>query len=69
MLIENTHDYLDSIMNKLMSLASTEDTVNSIDQGFKMMELNYSSYYAALSQKGIQFNDNNINDLLLKNTI
>jgi len=68
-LIENTHDYLDSIMNKLMSLASTEDTVNSIDQGFKMMELNYSSYYAALSQKGIQFNDNNINDLLLKNTI
>lgn len=65
-LIENTHDYLDSVMNGLMTLASSEYTLNTIAQGFKLAEINYDSYYKALSAKGISFQESNINDLLFK---
>ncbi len=59
-LIENTHDYLDTILTSLMSLGSKEHILNSTDQGFKMMELSYSSYYRNLTKKGLIFNDENI---------
>lgn len=59
-LIENTHDYLDTILTSLMSLASQEHVINSIDQGFKMTELSYLSYYKWLNQKGLKFDEINI---------
>lgn len=68
-LIENTHDYLDSVMNGLMSVASAEHTLNTISQGFKLVEINYQSYYKALSSKGLVFTDDNIDELLFKHQI
>lgn len=68
-LIENTHDYLDSIMNTLMRLAATENTLNSIEQGFKMVELNYFSYYKAINEKGLKFDINNIDRLFFMNQV
>lgn len=68
-LIENTHDYLDTILSGLMVLASRENTLNTIDQGFKMVEMNYRSYYKSLNKKDLIFNLDNIDDLLFKHPI
>lgn len=68
-LIENTHDYLDSIMNSLMKLASQKNTLDAIDQGFKMVDINYNAYYKNLSQKGLSFNKDNIHRLLFTHPI
>jgi hypothetical protein len=59
-LIENTHDYLDTIFSALMSLGSKDHVLNSIAQGFKMAELGYSSYYKKLNEKGLKFDEGNI---------
>lgn len=59
-LIENTHDYLDTVFSYLMSLGSKDHILNSIDQGFKMAELIYASYYKRLNEKGLEFNETNI---------
>ena len=59
-LIENTHDYLDTILSSLMSLGSKDHILNSIDQGFKMAELSYLSYYKRLNEKGLKFDERNI---------
>lgn len=63
-LIENTHDYLDTILSGLMELASRKNTLNSIEQGFKMVEINYSSYHKQLKVKGLSFTKENLNALL-----
>lgn len=65
-LIENTHDYLDSIMRWLMALASMDTTIISVAQGFKMVELNYMSYRKKLSEKQLVFSKDNIDTLLLR---
>ncbi|KAA5845895.1 hypothetical protein F2A37_10520 [Pseudomonas chlororaphis] len=65
-LIENTHDYLDSIMRWLMALASMDTTIISVAQGFKMVELNYLSYRKKLSEKNLLFTKGNIDSLLLR---
>lgn len=65
-LIENTHDYLDTVMKWLMALASSANTIHTVSQGFKMMELNYISYKEALSEKNIVFNKDNVDLLLFK---
>lgn len=59
-LIENIHDYLDTILSSLMSLGSKDHILNSIDEGFKMADLTYSSYYKRLSAKGLKFDESNI---------
>jgi hypothetical protein len=65
-LIENTHHYLDTIMSGIMSLASEDNTLNTIDQSFKMVEINYNSFYKKLQAKGLQFTEDNIDNLLHK---
>ncbi len=59
-LIENIHDYLDTILSSLMSLGSKDHILNSIDEGFKMADLTYSSYYKRLNEKGLEFDESNI---------
>ncbi|MGE4443236.1 MAG: hypothetical protein AB7D27_17380 [Desulfomicrobium sp.] len=59
-LIENTHDYLDTILNRIINLASTPKIIDSIDQGFKYTELSYISYNNWLNTKDLQFDENNI---------
>jgi hypothetical protein len=63
-LIEHTHDYLDSVLNSLIALASTPKTINSVGQGFKYVEMKYAAYYSALKEKGLQFDGANIGRLL-----
>jgi hypothetical protein len=63
-LIENLHHYLDSVMNRLMNLSSRENTINSIDQGFKLVELNYYSFIKQLSEKNLSFTKDNIKDIV-----
>lgn len=64
-LIENIHDYLDVVLNGLMNLAS-DGRISTIDQGFKLVELNYGAYKAALRCKGLRFEEGNLDDLLFK---
>lgn len=63
-LVENTHDYLDSVMRWVMALASSENTIYTVAQGFKMVELNYMSYKKNLSEKGLIFSEDNIDQLM-----
>lgn len=63
-LIEHTHDYLDTILSRLVELASTPQSIRSVTQGFKFVELRYDDYYKKLSKNGLVFDENNIHDLL-----
>lgn len=63
-LIEHTHDYLDTVLNLLVRLASEPKTVHSVAQGFKYVELRYHRYYEKLGEKGLVFNVNNIDALV-----
>lgn len=63
-LIEHTHDYLDTILSRLVELASKPQCVRSVSQGFKFVDVRYESYYKKLSAKGLTFDENNIHDLL-----
>ena len=62
-LIENIHDYLDTVVNALMTMAS-EGKINTIEQGFKHVELNYTAYHSALRTKGLSFDEVNFEKLL-----
>jgi len=68
-LIENIHDYLDVVMSTLVNLASGGVEIDSIEQGFKYIELNCDAYVEKLSEKGIKFSGDNIEDYLFKYTI
>lgn len=63
-LIEHTHDYLDTILSRLVELASKPKSIHSVTQGFKFVEIRYGTYYKKLNAKGLTFNDSNIHDLL-----
>lgn len=63
-LVENTHDYLDTVMRWVMALASSENTIYTVAQGFKMVELNYMSYKKNLAEKGLTFSEENIDQLM-----
>lgn len=62
-LIEHTHDYLDTVLNALVRLASTPKSIHSVSQGFKFIELRYQRYYNELVAKGVVFDTKNITDL------
>jgi len=68
-LIENIHDYLDIVMSTLVNLASGGVEIDSIEQGFKYIELNCSAYIDSLSDNPAGFTDENIEDYLFKYTI
>jgi hypothetical protein len=68
-LIENIHDYLDVIMSTLVALASEGVNINTIEQGFKYIELNYQSYLSAMQEKADPFTEDDIDDFLFKHTI
>lgn len=68
-LIENIHDYLDIVMATLVRLASDGVKIDSIEQGFKYIELNYEAYYEALASCEEKLTKENIDELLFKYTI
>ena len=68
-LIENLHEYLDSVMNSLMKLAARNYTINTIDQGFKLAEINYQAYLEKLKEKNLTFNEQNLTKLLFQELI
>ena len=47
-LIENIHDYLDLIMSTLVHLASQNGKITSVEQGFKLIEMNCSAFEKSL---------------------
>ena len=63
-LIEHTHGYLDIVLSMLVNMASKPKVIHSVEQGFKYADLQYATYYGALSQKGLSFDKNNIDALL-----
>ncbi len=66
-LIEHTHGYLDIVLSTLVSLASKPKVIHSVAQGFKYVDFQYATYYAALSEKKLSFNAGNIDELLFSN--
>lgn len=67
-LIEHTHGYLDIVLSMLVKMASKPKVIHSVEQGFKYADLQYATYYGALSQKGLSFNRDNIDALLFSST-
>ncbi len=63
-LIEHTHDYLDIVLSRLVELASTPKSIRSVAQGFKFVELRYTTYLNRLEQRGLTFDQSNIHELL-----
>ncbi|HGG8837569.1 TPA: hypothetical protein ACJJXM_003801, partial [Enterobacter hormaechei subsp. xiangfangensis] len=62
-LIENLHDYLDVVIGTLIELNISQRRISTISQGFKMMEIRYSSYRRKLEVKNLQFKEDNIDSL------
>jgi len=64
-LIENLHDYLDVIMSTLVNIASDGVKINTLEQGFKYVELQYQSYFDRLkSSKSEIFSEEEISSNL-----
>jgi hypothetical protein len=68
-LIENIHDYLDSIMSAIIRLATKPKTISSVEQGFKYIELSYTSYLKELGEKDAVFNSDNLITIFDKESI
>lgn len=66
-LIEHTHSYLDTVLSTLIRLASKPKVIHSVSQGFKYVDLQYATYYTALSKKGTVFVRDNVDNLLFPN--
>lgn len=62
-LIENLHDYLDVVIGTLIELNISQRRISTISQGFKMMEIRYSSYRGKLDVKNLQFKEDIIDSL------
>lgn len=65
-LIEHTHNYLDCVLSSLVALASEPKVIHSVGQGFKFIELKYSTYIKGLKQKELAFDVNNMGPLLFE---
>jgi hypothetical protein len=63
-LVEHTHDYLDTVLNLLIKLASTPIQIVSVPQGFKYVQMGYKMRLNQLSKKGLAFNNDNILELI-----
>lgn len=55
MLIENIHDYLDHVIQRIIELVSDSQKILSIDQAFKLTEMTYKSLENTLTKKGQAF--------------
>lgn len=62
-LIENLHDYLDSILSALIELNVSHRKIFTIEQGFKVMDLKYSKLKRAIESKGFIFTEENIDEI------
>lgn len=63
-LIEHTHDYLDTVLSRLIELASKPKSANSVAQGFKFVEMRYANYISNLKNEKVSFTKENIHGLL-----
>ncbi len=63
-LIENLHNYMDVILNTLVTLGSEPKKVTSVSQGFQLTMLKYNRYYSGLTVKNLAFTADNIDKLL-----
>jgi hypothetical protein len=65
-LIENIHDYLDIIMSTLVSLASERNSIHSVSQGFKFIEINAEASKKAIKNLNEEQYKSNLDDALFK---
>jgi hypothetical protein len=63
-LIEHAHNYLDTILDRLVELASAPKKVHSVAQGFKYTEIRYQSFRERLNKPDLKFSKENIEPLL-----
>lgn len=63
-LIENTHDYLDTIMKTTIKLSTHNKKISSIQQAFMYSNIQYSALIKWLSKKDTEFSDDNINRII-----
>ncbi|QYJ75787.1 hypothetical protein [Shewanella sp. FJAT-52076] len=65
-LIENIHDYLDIIMSTLVTLASQRNSIHSVNQGFKFIEINAAANKKAIKHLNEEQYKKNLDDALFK---
>ena len=63
-LVEHTHDYLDTVFNILIKLASNPIQIVSVPQGFKYVQMEYKMRKKKLSKNNLKFDDSNVLDLI-----
>ncbi|MEN4696693.1 hypothetical protein ABEG91_05365 [Pantoea agglomerans] len=66
-LVEHTHDYLDTVFNLLIKLASNPIQILSVPQGFKYIQMEYKMRGKKLSKNNLNFDSNNILSLIFSN--
>lgn len=55
LLIENVHDYLDHIIQKIISLVTESQKIQSIEQAFKLTDMTYKAMEDILTDKKLTF--------------
>ncbi|EGQ8027847.1 hypothetical protein ACWOKN_003951 [Vibrio vulnificus] len=65
LLIENIHDYLDQIIQKIIALVTDSQKILSIEQAFKLTDMMYKALEDTLSDKSLVFNDNLIEQMYM----
>lgn len=62
-IIEHAHEYLDSIFNVLIKMASHPTQVSTVAEAFKLAQLHYDSYRLSLDDSNPTINNETIADL------
>ncbi|MBP2701898.1 HEPN domain-containing protein [Photobacterium lucens] len=65
LLIENVHDYLDHIIEKIITLVNDSQKVLSIEQAFKLTDMTYKALEDTLSDKKLKFKSELIEQMYL----
>ncbi len=68
-LIKNTHDYLDVVVNSISLLASDGDKINTVEQAFKYSDIKYKEYMQELKLENKAIDSDNINRFVLNKLI
>lgn len=64
-LINNIHDYVDTVINSIIKLASDGNKINSTNQAFIFSDIKYSGYIKKLKEDDQIIDKDNINELLI----
>lgn len=66
-LVENAHDYLDTLLSEIIALASDGFRANTLNECFDIMQMNYEKHMKFLNNEKVVCNKSNYKEIIFPN--